>query len=248
MEAQAHRHMIAQQDAHWWFVARRKILRRLLARFVPIRADTGGRVLDAGAGTGANLAMLSEFGQVTAVERSPLAAAHIEATYGVAVVREAIPAQRSRTAPGGYDLVAALDLIEHIEEDDRAIRFLAERLAPGGWLLVTVPAFQCLWSSHDEALSHHRRYRKRGLVRQLQAAGIEVAYASYFNCLLFPIAAAHRLIRRVRAAGAQEPTIPPPWLNRILQFAFGLEAGLVGRVRLPIGLSVVAIGRKATSG
>ena len=98
------------------------------------------------------------------------------------------------------------------------------------------------------ALSHYRRHRKRGLVRKLQAAGIEVAYASYFNCLLFPIAAAHRLIGRVRAEGAQEPAIPPPWMNRIQQFAFGLEAGLVGRIRLPIGLSVVAIGRKAASG
>lgn len=241
MEDNAYRDMIEAQETHWWFRARRKVLARLLQRFVP----RGGRVLDVGAGTGSNLPLLEGFGTVTALEPNPFAADHLSRSFGVEVVREAVPAA-THPSLSAFDLIAALDVLEHIEEEAQAFEFMAQRLRPGGWLVVTVPAFGFLWSSHDERLRHKRRYRRPELAAKLARAGLAVEFLSYFNCLLFPPALAVRLLDRRRPGIAQAGAKPPPAiLNRCLEFTFGLEAGLLGWLRLPFGLSIVALARKS---
>ena len=240
MEGDAYRDMIEAQETHWWFRARGKILARLLRRFVP----AGGRVLEVGAGTGANLPLLEGFGTVTALEPNPFAADHLARRFEVEVVREAVPAA-THPSLRGFDLIAALDVLEHIEEETRALEFMVRRLRPGGWLVVTVPAFAWLWSSHDERLRHKRRYRRPELAAKLARAGLAVEFQSYFNCLLFLPALAVRLLDRHRPGVAQAGAKrPPAILNRCLEFTFGLEAGLLEYLRLPFGLSIVALARK----
>lgn len=240
MEPKAYLDMIEAQETHWWFRARRKILGRLLGRFVP----AGERVLEVGAGTGSNLPLLSNWGQVTALEPNRFAADFLRLNFEAEVVCEAVP---TATQPSlhGFDLIAALDVIEHIEQEAQALEFMVRRLRPGGWLIVTVPAFGFLWSSHDEALHHKRRYRKPELARKLTEAGLEVEFLSYFNTLLFVPALAVRLIDRQRPGIARSGSGRiPAMLNRCLAFIFGLEAGLLDRFPLPFGLSVAALARK----
>ena len=204
----------------------------------------GDRVLEVGAGTGANLPLLAGWGAVTALEPDRFAADHLLRTYDVEVVRGAVPAAPPE-ALGEFHLIAALDVLEHIEDEAGALAFIGGRLRPGGWLLITVPAFGFLWSSHDDRLHHRRRYRLSELVAKVDAAGLAVAYGSYFNFLLFLPALAVRLADRVRpgSAGSGAARTARP-LDRALGFVFGLETGFIGRVGLPFGLSIVVLARK----
>ncbi|MDE0036202.1 MAG: class I SAM-dependent methyltransferase [Gammaproteobacteria bacterium] len=240
MDPAAYRQMLALQDTHWWFRTRRRILSVLLQRFVPV----GDRVLEVGAGTGANLPLLARWGAVTALEPSRFAADHLVRHYDVEVVRGAVPSIQTADL-GEFHLIAALDVLEHIDDDDGALGCIAECLRPGGWLLITVPAFAFLWSSHDEALHHKRRYRLPALLAKLDTAGFAVAYGSYYNGLLFLPALAIRLADRVRRGSARAGatrTVAP--LDRLLEFVFGLETKLIGRLGLPFGLSIVVLARK----
>ena len=240
MEAAAYREMLALQDAHWWFRARRRILGALLERFVP----RGGRVLEVGAGTGANLSLLARWGTVTALEPSRFAADHLSLHTDVEVVRGAVPLVRPAEL-GQFQLIAALDVLEHIDDETGALGCIAEGLRPGGWLLVTVPAFGFLWSSHDEALHHRRRYRLGELLAKLDAAGLAVTYRSYFNSLLFLPALAVRLADRVRRGSARSGSRrTAPRLDRLLGFVFGLESRIIGRLAMPFGLSIVVLARR----
>lgn len=242
MEAAAYRDMLASQKTHWWFRARRRILGALLRRFVP----PGGRVLEVGAGTGGNLALLAGWGAVTAVEPNAFAVEHLRRHFAdhVEVVHSAVPA-KSGHPTGNFHLVAALDVLEHIEDDTGALEFIAKSLMPGGWLLLTVPAFEFLYSSHDEVLHHKRRYRLGEIVAKIDAAGLAVAYRSYYNCLLFLPAVIVRLADRARR-GRSTGSAPGGSMDGLLGFVFGLESKLVGRVALPFGLSIVVLAQKPT--
>ncbi|MCY3772432.1 MAG: class I SAM-dependent methyltransferase [Gemmatimonadetes bacterium] len=240
MELKAFQDMIELQETHWWYCARRTILARLLEKFVPV----GGRVLEVGAGTGSNLELLQKWGTVTALEPNRFAADYLARNFSVKVLRAAVPASRELDRER-FDLIAALDVLEHIEEETAALDFMVRRLRPGGWLLITVPAFAFLWSTHDEALHHKRRYRMPELARKLRYAGLAVIFQSYFNSLLFPLALATRLVDRLRPGTARSGAKRvPATANRILRFAFELEAPLLQRFRLPFGLSIVLFARK----
>lgn len=241
MEPRAYEQLIAQEGRHWWFRARRRIVRAVLRRHVP----RGGRVLEVGAGAGGNIPMLREWGAVTALEPNPLAADYLARRFGVEPVREAIPL-RAPTRLGRFDTVVALDVLEHVRDDAAALRSLRASLRPRGTLVVTVPAFEFLWSSHDVALHHERRYRKGALVARMRDAGFDIRFASYFGVLLLPPAALLRGLDRFRAgAGQWGADAPHPWIDALLYAVFAAEAHLLGRVSFPAGLSVIAVGRAA---
>jgi SAM-dependent methyltransferase len=154
------------------------------------------------------------------------------------------------TREGAFDLVIALDMLEHVEDDAGAARELLRALRPGGCLLVTVPAYQWLWSSHDVALGHKRRYTRGRLERLLTAQGFEVRVCSYVMTAVLPAAVAVRLFERLpgrhkETEAAESGYIPlPGWLNSALAWLVGLDGHLAGRVPLPGGLSVVAVARR----
>jgi SAM-dependent methyltransferase len=228
------------EERHWWFVARRRILLDVLERNFD---QTGGlHILDAGCGGGATMESLRRYGSVRGLEISEEAVEYNrercrEVSLGSI---EQMPFPDSR-----FDLVLALDIIEHVPDDLQALRELFRTLRPGGSLLVTVPALQMLWSAHDVINGHYRRYTLGELRDQVETAGFEVVTATYFNTLLFPLIVALRWLWRFRPKStASDFTQLPRPLNALLTGLFSLEKLLVGRIRLPFGVSVLCYARK----
>jgi SAM-dependent methyltransferase len=238
MERAVFDRMAEQDQVHWWYVARRRILADLIAREIAL--PDNARLLEIGCGTGHNLEMLGRFGRLDAIELDPAARALASRRLGHAVSDAALP-ELPGVADRSYHLVALLDVLEHVDGDEAALRSIAAKLAPNGRILVTVPAYQWMWSAHDEAHHHKRRFSKRGLRQVAGRAGLKVERIGYFNSLLFPLAAAVRLAGKAIGKSESDDKLPPAPLNRLFQSIFGLERHLVGRVPLPAGVSLFAI-------
>lgn len=230
---------------HWWPAGRRKILGTLLDKYHP---GVNGPVLDAGCGPGANLSLLAEYGQVTGVDSSPVAVRLCRERYPFPIIQA--PVENLPFPDGYFQLVAALDLLEHVPDDRLVLKELHRVCAPGGWAILTVPAYPWLWSGHDEVLGHYRRYRLGSLKRKVNEAGFHIIKASHYNTFLLPAAVAFRLTgkiqARLRAKGGQlQPAsdLQPvgPLLNSLLYSVFSLESRLIPSVSFPAGLSIVMV-------
>ena len=230
---------MAQHDAtHWWYVARRRILAGLIADRV--RPAKNARILEVGCGTGHNFDMLGQFGTVDAIEIDDGARAVAETRLGRPILTAPLPALTG-IADGAYDMIALLDVLEHIDDDHASLASLRRKLKPGGKILLTVPANPWMWSAHDRAHHHHRRYTKAGLAQVAQNAGLKIDLISPFNSLLFPVAAAARLVGKLMGKSTSDDQMPSAPVNAVLTRIFGLERHLVGRLPLPAGVSIVAI-------
>lgn len=234
---------LAVDERHWWYRGRRRIIRAELNR---LALPAGSRVLDAGCGSGRTLVELVDYGQVSGIELSDEAAelARDRGLGEVVVGRlEELPWD-----DGTFELITCLDVIEHVPDDVRALRELLRVARPGGWLLVTVPAYQALWSLHDEANHHFRRYARTSLRGAALAAGWKVQRMSAFNSLLLAPAAAVRVAQRrigTHNGYTNDLDLGPAWLNDVLERPLALEAGWLARGRtLPMGLSLLALLRR----
>jgi SAM-dependent methyltransferase len=235
------------EDFYWWHRARQTIVARLLDRYLDSKPS---RVLDVGCGAGATSVVASGGGRLLGVDLGADAVAAARAR-GIEVAQ--MDATALGTRDGAFDLVAALDVLEHLDDDLGAAREILRSLRPGGSFIATVPAYQWLWSSHDVALGHRRRYTSGRLRKVLEDAGFEVVLCSYVMTSVLPPAAAVRLLehlpgRRPPAEAAESGYIAlPRWLNSTLSWVVGLDGYLAGRIPLPGGLSVAAIGRRPES-
>jgi len=238
MERVVYEQMVEFDQRHWWYRARREVLAGLIRRIV--QPPPNASLLEIGCGTGHNLAMLGEFGDVDALELDDKVRALAEKRLGRAVMSAPLPAL-SGVPERHYDLIAALDVIEHIDDDIAAIASIARRLKPGGKLLVTVPAHRWMWSAHDAVNHHKRRYSKRMLQSLIRSSPLKLDAIGYFNSLLFPIAVAERLYSKVRGKNDADLALPPKPLNSILESVFSAERYFVGRLPLPPGLSLFAV-------
>ena len=241
MERVVFERMAEQDQHHWWFVARRRILADVVRRIVqpPKRA----RVLEVGCGTGHNLAMLGEFGKLDACELDAIARGMASDRLGRPVLEARLP-NLSMFKAGSYDLIALLDVLEHVPDDLGSLKAIRGLLKPGGALVVTVPANKWMWSAHDVAHHHFRRYTKSELARLFRQAGYDIQLHSYFNTLLFPAVAAARLIGKLRGNETPDDAMPGKRVNEILNKVFGFEAGLIGRLPMPFGVSLIAVLRR----
>ena len=226
--------MAAHDSTHWWYRARRDILHDLLTR---ARLSNDARILEIGCGTGHNLPMLAEFGQVEAIEIDPAARAIASERLGRPAGDAPLP-----TLPGvergAYDLVAVLDVIEHIADDVAALGAIADTLKPGGRILATVPAHPWMWSAHDVVNHHHRRYTKASFRKAVADAGLKVEGLGWFNSLLFPLAVGARFAGKLTGKDDSDDSPPPKPVNALFERIFGLERHLVGKLPLPPGLSI----------
>jgi SAM-dependent methyltransferase len=230
--------MAAHDTTHWWYRARREILADYLVR--EARLPRQARILEIGCGTGHNLPMLARFGAVDAIEIDEAARGFASERLGKPVGTAPLPALTG-VERAAYDLVAVLDVVEHVEDDVAALRGMADVLKPGGAILVTVPAHPWMWSAHDTVNHHHRRYSKATLDKAIADAGLAHNGLRYFNSLLFPVAVAARVAGKLTGKDDSDDSPPSPPVNKALETVFALERHLVGRVPLPPGLSIITL-------
>lgn len=230
--------MAEHDSTHWWYVARRDILADYIDRYV--KPPKGARILEIGCGTGHNLPMLGAFGDVDAIEIDPAAGAIASRRLGKPVGSSPLP-ELIGVAEGQYDLIAVLDVIEHIEDDVAALKAMASRLKPGGKILIAVPAHQWMWSAHDVVNHHKRRYSKATLSKALRDAGLGFSSPRWFNSLLFPAAVAARVAGKLTGKDDSDDSPPAKPLNWAFEKIFGLERHLLGRIPLPPGLSLIVV-------
>jgi SAM-dependent methyltransferase len=243
MERSVYQRLDQLEGNHWWFVARRKIISAVITRFAPAKKNL--RVLEAGCGTGGNLAMLSRFGKLEAFELDDEARTIAESKMPIKVKPGILPDGIPFKA-GSFDVVTAFDVIEHVEKDVESLGKLGEQLAPDGRLFMTVPALPWLWSKHDETHHHFRRYTKASLNETLRKAGLEPVRISYFNTFLFPLIGGLRLARKALGiTESADDAMPGNTANALLTAVFSAESGLVGRVPMPIGVSLIAVAKRA---
>lgn len=240
MDPSAYQGMNVVENRHWWFTARRKIIDRLIA---DMDLPEGARILEAGCGTGGNLALLARHGTLEAFEYDA-EARRLASAKGVCPIKEGMLPNRVNASDASFDLVAMLDVLEHVDADTASLVTLRTKLIPGGRLLVTVPAMPFLWSRHDELHHHKRRYTKASLSAALVAAGFAIDRIGYFNSLLFPLAVMQRLV--AKATGREEPldAVPAAPLNRTFEAVFASERHFLGSVAFPVGLSLFAVARR----
>jgi SAM-dependent methyltransferase len=238
MERSVYREMAELDDRHWWYRARRDILADLIRReaMPPAKA----RILEIGCGTGHNLEMLARFGKVDALELDDEARGIAQRRLGRKVMSAPLP-ELAGVSDRHYDLIAALDVIEHIDDDSAALAAIAGKLNVGGKLVMTVPAHAWMWSAHDVVNHHKRRYSKAALRRLIEGSPLRVEKLGYFNSLLFPLAVAERLSSKLRGKDNADVRLPAAPLNAALEAVFAAERHLVGRLPLPPGLSLFAV-------
>jgi SAM-dependent methyltransferase len=239
MDDSEFRSMVALDDRHWWYRGRRHVVLSEIERVGPPR---DALVLDAGCGSGRMLDELSRYGTPFGVDASArsVAAAQERGHADVALGRiEKLPYPEA-----SFDLVTCLDVLEHTPDAERTLAELWRVTVPGGHLVLTVPAYQSLWSVHDEVNGHYLRYSARALKDAALGTNWAIERISYFNSFLLPPAAIVRLARKRRRLRRtrSELTYTPRWLDGVLTLPFRLEAGLLGHGwRLPAGLSLIAV-------
>lgn len=238
MERIVYDRMAELDEVHWWYRARREILASLIARRIKLPPDA--RLLEIGCGTGHNLKMLARFGDVQGVEIDETARRLAEQRLGRQISSSPLP-ELAGIPDHGFDLIAALDVIEHVEEDVSSLATIARKLRPGGRVLLTVPAHPWMWSAHDVANHHKRRYTAKAFRSAIERAGLRAEMLSPFNSLLFPLAAAARIAGRIAGKDSSDDALPPAPVNKLLELVFGLERHALGRLPFPPGLSYVAI-------
>lgn len=234
--------MYRYEDHYWWFVSRRELVDALV-RQLPLSPKAV--ILDVGCGTGATAAQLQKYGMVIAVDIAPLALSWSRQRGLNNLLLAA--AERLPIAHESADVVVATDILEHLDDDVAVLKEFYRTLKPGGYVVVTVPAYSILWSEHDLALMHRRRYVARTLAQRCRSTGFEIVRLTYALFFLFPLALAMRLLKRRPPPGKEpEAQLPPlpEWLNRFLIRFQRIETSLLTHLRFPWGVSVVAVLRK----
>jgi len=234
---------------HWWFRARLAILEDRIQKLT--EGNTGVSILNAGVATGATSQMLENFGDVTSLEYDEECCSFLRSELGMEVTHGSLT--ELPYANETFDLVCAFDVIEHIEDDGAALTEIKRVLKKDGSYCITVPAYQFLWSEHDEINHHFRRYTKKELLSKLDRADLPSTYSSYFNFWLFgPIAGIRSLSRLLPAKkGSSKPISDFERLknrslsDRLFRSIFQSEKALLSKgIRFPFGISILAEGNR----
>jgi SAM-dependent methyltransferase len=225
---------------HWWFCGRRLIVKEILEN---LELPNSASILEVGCGTGGNIPMLQQFGCVKAIETSSLGREIAKKRTGLSVLDGSLPFNLNVDRES-FDLVVLLDVLEHVEDDVGSVAEIWKAIKPGGVLIMTVPAFQFLWSRHDELNHHFRRYDKSTLVRLLSSQSFNIEKASYFNSILFPLALLQRLWQKIYPPADAGINVPDNMVNSFLLRIFGLERYWLRYMSIPFGLSLIVVARK----
>jgi SAM-dependent methyltransferase len=234
--------MFRVEQSHWWYTGRRKILAYFVEKICRQVKDRRPRILDVGCGTGANLLMLSNYGDAEGVDVSEDSLAFCR-ERGLDKVRLGA-AEELPYEDGAFDLVTAFDVVEHIDDDLAGLREMRRVLRPGGRVLLFVPTFMFLWGLQDDVSNHRRRYRLPELQRVLEQAGFEIERTTYANITFFiPILLMRQLMRLTGVKADSENNINVSALNGVLGSVFGAESWFLKRMNLPFGVSGLCVAR-----
>lgn len=235
--------MYEVEDEHWWFVGRRAVVFAQIEEALAPGPAAPRQVLDIGCGTGANLDHLARYGAAQGVDVSALALGFCRRRGHERVM--CASATELPFAAASFDLVTALDVIEHLEDDHLGLSEVRRVLKPGAPAVIFVPAFEALWGPNDDQSGHKRRYRREGLRAAVEGAGLRVERLSYANAGMFlPIWLGRQLLKLAGRVGQAENRINHPLVNRLLARVFAGEAGWLRRRTLPFGVSLVCVARK----
>src|SRR4026208_2240841 len=237
-EMQSHHYPILYQveDTHWWYVGRRRIIQSLVEKICETLNNPSPRLLDVGCGTGANLKMLAAHGRAEGVDISPQAVEFCR-ERGLDSVRlgaaEQLPYEND-----SFELVTALDVIEHLDDDVAGLREMRRVLRRDGRILIFVPAFMFLWGVQDDISNRRRRYTLAGIKSVLQSAGFQLERATYANMTFFlPILLGCLLMRATVFRPASENNLTIGALNGPLGSLFGTESAFLRYINFPFGVS-----------
>jgi len=238
MELKEYEKMYEFEEKYWWWIGKRDLVNTILGQL----HGSFDKILDAGCGTGFNLNYLKNKGTVIGLDFSKDALKFCRIREHKDLIQadaEILPLKND-----AIDIMIALDCLEHLD-DVKCLKEFYRVLKPNGYLIITVPAFMCLWSKHDEALHHKRRYDKLQLINVLQFNGFIIKKISYWNFFLFLPVAALRLIKKSGKNQKIETDVKemPKIINKILRSILRLEAYLISRLNLPIGVSMVCVGK-----
>ena len=244
-EMQAHHYPIIYEveESHWWYVGRRKIIQTFVERICSGLDNPNPRILDVGCGTGANLKMLGLYGQAEGLDISEQAVEFCK-QRGLGDVKlgaiEDLPFEDQ-----SFDIVTALDVIEHLDDDAAGLQEMRRVLRPGGTLLLFVPAFMFLWGVQDDVSHHRRRYRLPALRRLLEEGGFEVEKGTYANMTFFvPVLLVRTFMRWLGIRAATEYGINIKKLNTPLSRLFAAERFFLTRGSFPFGVSALCVARR----
>jgi len=240
MNPAAYLEMAETESRHWWFSGRRAILSRMIES---LDLPQNSKILEVGCGTGGNLQMLAKFGEVSALELDANARAiAANKTNNLYDIRAGYCPNEIPFHDRHFDLICMFDVLEHIEQDTETLIAIKQLLTKNGRILMTVPAYQWLYGAHDEFLHHKRRYSANQLRKKIIAAGLRSVKISYFNTILFPLAAIVRLKDKLLGnPSAAGTSVPPAPLNKFLSILFSAERFLLERYNLPFGVSLLCV-------
>lgn len=244
-EMQAHHYPILYQveETHWWYLGRRRIIQTLVQKICSRLGNAERSILDVGCGTGANLKMLRTFGGAEGVDVSIQA---VDFCHQRGLTRVKLGAiEQLPYDDESFDIVTALDVIEHLDDDVAGLREIRRVLRANGRLLVFVPAFMFLWGVQDDVSNHRRRYTLPELIKALETAGFAIEWTSYANItFFFPVLIVRSVMRLFRLRAATEYGINIPIMNGPFSWLFASERFVLKRGRFPFGVSAVCIARR----
>jgi SAM-dependent methyltransferase len=231
------------EETHWWYVGRRRIIQSLVEKIRGSLNNPNPRILDVGCGTGANLKMLAAYGRAEGIDISPQAVDFCR-ERGLDSVKLGA-AEHLPYEDDAFDLVTALDVVEHLDDDVAGLREMRRVLRRDGRLLVFVPAFMFLWGVQDDVSNHRRRYTLPSLLKAVETAGFSVEWASYANVGFFlPVLLVRSVMRWLKLRADTEYGINISLMNKPFSWLFAAERFVLQRASFPFGVSAVCIARR----
>src|SRR4030067_16115 len=239
MDKSMYRIFFEIQKKHWWFVSKKSIVLDTIDRHLSKRTDI--KVLDIGCGSGLMLNALEGVGQTFGMDMSDDAINFSKEIFKGRVEKGLLPDQVPYDE-NFFDLITALDVIEHVDRDVDSLKAIRSRLVTGGKAVINVPAYMFLWSKFDDMNEHKRRYTLTELNNKLVQAGFTVEKNTYYNSLLFPVVYVVRMLNNaLNRDGSSDVDMPSRPLNYVLAKIFSIEKYLLKFVNLPFGVSVLAV-------
>jgi SAM-dependent methyltransferase len=239
MDEKVYHDMVKQQKEHWWFKARREIISKIISKYISSNKST---ILEVGCGTGGNLLLLGKHGDVFAMEMDKFALEYAKGATGIDVREGWLPDNIPYNEK--FDLICMFDVLEHIQDDKKALLEIKKLLNPSGIFIITVPAYSWLYGTHDKIHHHYRRYSSKTLREAIGCSEMKVLKLSYFNTLLFPLVIIARLFDMLNNSkesfGYSTPNIIT---NKLLYRIFCLEKYSITKINAPFGSSVFAVCR-----